>query len=77
MVKFDNWQIWKVPDERLEKLLTLTYQTKNEAHDLISEIRAEGEGGASSEEEKFYLCEELFYLLLELRDYRRKSKKHD
>lgn len=76
MGRFDNWQILKISEARLEELLARTYQTKSELFDLISEIRAEGEGGASKEEEQAYLFEDLFYLLLELNYYRRLLREH-
>lgn len=68
---FDNWRILKISDLRLEELLNKTYRAKNALFDLISEIRAEGEGGASKDEEQFYLFDDLFHALLELNYYRR------
>lgn len=71
MGRFDNWQILKISDSRLEELLTAMYRAKNMFFDSISEIRVEGEGGASHDEKKFHWYEDLFYLLLELNYYRR------
>lgn len=71
MGHFDNWQILKISDSRLEELLDKTNRARNALFDFVSEIRAEGEGGASNEEKDLYMFEDLFYSLLELNYYRR------
>ena len=75
MGKFENWPILNVSDERLEELLARTFIEKNASFDLITEIRKEGEGGASQEAKEFYFFEDLFYSLLELRENRRMKEK--